>query len=220
MPSKIRPTAKRLNRVLMGSAVQALKSTVRKGLTFTFKQSVKNIRRNHAALPASDVKAFIKLDRDGIKGRTIKDVKGLAIIESRPISFIRLVVGPKEPAKQKGVAVKSRKKVRVRIKPGLTLSKDLFIARVEGGKQGRFNQVFTRKKKSDHIATTDRQRKQPTQLPIRKRALSSAQRFMSQPDNHRDMVKVIEKNMAKDFEKLFIKTLEKRIAKLQVKRSG
>lgn len=98
---------------------------------------VKEIRK-HVNLAPAKVKKRIQIKR--ASGESLNAVVGALAFSDIPIAMKEFVVGKKEDIKQKGIPVKKRRKLKVKIKPGKTVRlKGAFIQTMKS------QQVFRRR---------------------------------------------------------------------------
>jgi len=102
------------------------------------------------AVPSKEINTAIKRNRTF--RLPLDDISKMLVtmrLPGKTFGLLRFVDGRKTPAKQKGVEVKNRKKLRVKIQPGITTElKRAFIAKGSGRNKatgGSNYQVFTRK---------------------------------------------------------------------------
>jgi hypothetical protein len=121
---------------------QAVNKTVTSVRTFTARKL-----RTQRNLKVGEIKkAFMKLFK--AKGNTIDKLNAKIEISGRSVSLIRYVTGKKEPRAQKGIAVKKRKDLKAKIKPGKSVKiKSAFIAKGTGGKYHVFRRMDNKRRK-------------------------------------------------------------------------
>lgn len=88
--------------------------------------------RKKLALKASNVKARMNLRK--ASGNKLDRLRSTLTTSNKPISLLEFVVGQREPVNQEFTPVANRKKLRARVRPGLTKAhKGKFIQRGKGG---------------------------------------------------------------------------------------
>jgi len=124
----------------------AMRQALNKTLSSVVTKTVRKLREERA-LKAVTIKGSTKKGIKGFmktfksKGKNINKLKSKMWITGRSIPMIEFVRGSKDPREQKGIPVKRRKKISVRIRPGKTFKKKkLFIAKSNKGR----NMVFRR----------------------------------------------------------------------------
>lgn len=126
--------------------VKATRQSLNKTLSSV--QTLTNKRfRKKRKMKASDIKKdFMKLKK--ARGSKMDQLQAEMQISGRALTLIRFVTGPKMPREQKGIAVKKRKPLRVRVEPGKSKKRgDVFIAKGNGGKYQVFRRTDNKKRK-------------------------------------------------------------------------
>lgn len=119
---------------------RAAKRAANRTLLTIRKTAIGMIRTKLNVRPSDLKKAnYISLDR--ATGNRLENVRASVVFSKRPIDMLYFVKGSKEPAPQKGIKVKRRRKVKVEIVPGKrTVLRRGFIANV------RTKQIFKHKR--------------------------------------------------------------------------
>lgn len=132
-----------LNEVKTRALVRATRKSMNRSLSALQTRANKKARE-HRKLKAREIKKdFFNLKK--AKGNHLHRIEAELGVSGRPMSLLRFVVGQKEPRRQKGIPMRSRRKVQVEVRPGRKVKLDsAFIAKGKGGK----NQVFRRRTKS------------------------------------------------------------------------
>lgn len=118
---------------IVGGTKRAMNDALRRSRVVVGKEIMKEI-----ALSSSKVKARINIYK--ARGSSLDAIEGALGFSDMPISMLNFVVGNKSNIKQKGLKVKQRRKLKVRLKPGKTIKlKGAFIQKVKS------QQVFRRK---------------------------------------------------------------------------
>jgi len=99
---------------LVSAARAAMNSSVRR----TRQLGSKEIRKR-LNLKATEIKKRIVLIK--ARGGSLRALEASLIVSGAPISMLNFIVGSKQPIKQKGVAVKKRRKLKARVNPGKTI---------------------------------------------------------------------------------------------------
>lgn len=118
---------------ILAGTKRAMDNALRRGRVITIKEMRKEIN-----LPSSKIKARITIYK--ARGASLNGVEGALGFSEKAIPMLDFVVGKKSNIKQKGIKVKKRRKLKVKIKPGKTIRlKGAFIQNVKS------QQVFRRK---------------------------------------------------------------------------
>lgn len=174
------------------STRQALNRTLR----FAGSYANKEIRKNRA-IKASYVKNKL-IQTTQARGNMVSMMWARLVVKGTPISMIHFVRGSKTPRKQKGVKVRSRRKVNVTIKPGMKETKRFaFIAKGRGGNV----QLFQRKGKK--------------RLPLFKQSVAAASRIFDREGARTKAGQEMEIKATRQFEKEFNRAFSYNIDKLR-----
>jgi hypothetical protein len=141
----------------------------------TMRKEASKVLRSHVAIKAAEAKRSFFLDTK-VRGNLWKHSATLKI-SSIPLPLIGFLVGPKKKTNQKGIAVKSRKAIRVRIRPG---KKNIKIRTgfIRDSTKGSGLQIFKRKGKEGWAKQTVPSQhrifnKMQTRRPILKKAVDT-----------------------------------------------
>ncbi len=134
------------------------------------------------------------------KGSTLDRLEASLIVSAKPISAITYIVGKREPRSQKGITIRKRKKVKVRIRPGkTTILPNAFLAK---GKSGN-TQIFRRKKRG----------KGSTSLPIKKLSSPALSTLFDDKKFRTPLERASARIMVKEFNRAFTNQLKRLGAK-------
>ena len=133
-----------INRFQDRDVINSLRYSINKTLVSLRKESIEEIRKRLNLKSTVLRQQYLKMER--AKGSTITSIEGTMWYSGRAIPMLEFVAGNKDVIEQKGIKVKSRRKLRVRVVPGKSLRLDkAFIQRVHtkqvfkrSGKKGEF----------------------------------------------------------------------------------
>lgn len=173
---------------------KALISAARKSMNRTvmmLRTRANRLAREERKLKSSELnKDFFKVKK--AYGNNLGALQASLQISGRPMSLIRFVVGPKQPIPQQGIPVRSRKNLKVEVKPGRRVAlSTAFIARGRGGNL----QVFRRQTKAS--------------FPIMKQSVPALSRLFEKDPNKSALEKFGHDTLGSEFDRVFKFELER-----------